>query len=199
MSRTSFNNYQINNYNIDNYKKSFNSNIDRPGVVLQQQNIKEDEQNKLLFDYAIPKPPQPACLNIDMRPQETRHDLLGINICDNIRNKYSNTNTYSNNDLKMGLQHNACSIDPFIPSWVKYSASINNESDLKNIFRKKSCDPNSVYIPSSNSVMYSKEGMPSDNILNSGYNVLLQQENKDVYPNFFMEDTRQERMGKLYN
>jgi hypothetical protein len=68
---------------------------------------------------------------------------------------------------------------------------------MKNIIRKISCDENSVYMPSTNSVMYSKAPMQKDSTLESGYIAIKTQEaTTGRVSNFFMEDTRQTRMGK---
>lgn len=184
------------NYSIDNYGVNVNEqkNVYRPGVVFRRDSTEEEERNNFIFRYAIPPTSNPTCLTLGLRPSETRHDLLGVNVCDQLRNKYANPDP----TLKQPLIHNGpCPIDPFIPSWNKYSASINLESDIKNIFRKKSCGENSVYMPSTNSVMYSKSAMPKDNTLQSGYYALKAQEQKTGRaPSFFAEDTRQTRMGK---
>lgn len=195
--QTPMDNYQINNYAMPNNNSQ---NVYRPGVVFRKEHVKEDAQNNALFRYAIPKIDSAQCLNVGMRPQETRHDLLGVNMCDVLRNDYANDNIIQREKAKFNQPsiREHCSIEPYVPSWVKYSSSINTESDMKNIMRKKSCDVNSVYIPSTNSVMYSKAPMPRDNTINSGYYAVHNQEDRNgTIPNFFMEDTRQTRMGKL--
>lgn len=180
------NSYQINNYNI---QTNMEKNVYRPGTVFIRETVKEDIQNSVMFNYSIPKLQHPPCLTVDMRPQETRHDLLGVNMCDTLREKYSNKPTSFINNAP-------CLMDPFIPSWNKYSASINLESDMKNVFRKRSCDENSVYMPSTNSMMYSKATMPKDSTMESGYYALKEQEVKHGHVSrVFMEDTRQARMG----
>lgn len=193
----SSNNIQVplNNYRINNYTLEFNDgrHLYKPGVVLMTQNTKEDIQNRQLFQYSIPKIENASCLNVDMRPQETRHDLFGTNVCDVLRNKYVNPET---EDRIYTTATTECNIDPFVPSWNRYMLSINLESDMKNVFRKISCDESALYIPSTNSVMYSKAPMKRDNTIESGYYVNQACErNNGRTPNFFMEDTRQTRMG----
>lgn len=196
---TSINNTQnpLNNYMINNYVIPANDSLhlQRPGVVFSQEPVKEDIQNRAMFSYRIPKINSQPCLNVDMRPQETRHDLLGVNMCDRLRNTYANTDNGLNMDHHRLVGH--CQIDPFIPSWNKYSASINTESDVKNVFRKVSCDENSVYMPSTNSVMYSKAAMQqTDSTRETGYYVTKKiEEQTGRVPDFFIEDTRQVRMG----
>lgn len=188
-----FNNSMINNYVIPTNDAIH---LQRPGVVFNQEPVKEDIQNKAMFSYRIPKTENQPCLNIDMRPQETRHDLLGVNMCDRLRNTHANTDDGWSVDYSRYTS--PCPIDPFIPSWNKYSASINTESDVKNVFRKVSCDENSVYMPSTNSVMYSKAAMQPDSTMESGYYVIKTiEETTGRVPDFFIEDTRQTRMGKL--
>lgn len=194
------NSYQINNYDISLQQ---HLNVHNPGVVYQMNPVKEDIQNAALFRYAIPPMEKAACLNTDMRPRDTRHDLLGVNDCERIKNnsvvnedddvnmreRLNTENTYFRNNQE-------CNIDPFIPSWGKYSSSINIESDMKNIFRKTSCDGENIYVPSSNSVMYSKMAMKPDSTLISGHVAFKEQERMfGSVSRFFMEDTRQTRMG----
>jgi hypothetical protein len=182
---------------LSNYTMPVNDSqhLTRPGVVFKQGNLKEDIQNKKLFEYRMPKIENPPCLSVDMRPQETRHNLLGTNVCDVLRNTYVNPETHAS--LSSPIATNQCSIDPYLGSWNKYTRSINLESDMKNIIRKISCDENSVYMPSTNSVMYSKAPMQKDSTLESGYIAIKTQEaTTGRVSNFFMEDTRQTRMGK---
>jgi hypothetical protein len=177
-----------------------NKNVPNAGVVFSRINTKEDFQNKEMFNYNIPVQQEPSCLNINMRPKETRHDLLGINMCDILRQQSGNAREQQqyNENTPFVKQNDTCYINSYIPSWNKYSASINLESDIRNIIRKnpRSCDENSIYIPSTNSVMYSKQIMQVDSVIDSGYYTIKKQESLNNTPMFFMEDTRQTRMGK---
>jgi hypothetical protein len=188
------NNYQIHNYDISLHQ---HLNLYKPGVVFQMNPVKEDIQNKEQFNYSIPILETPLCLKIDMRPRDTRHDLLGLNDCERIKNSLNNENAHNNiQQLDIIHKNQECDINPFVPSWNKYSSSINTESDMKNIFRKISCESENIYIPSSNSVMYSKLAMPRDSTLLSGHVALKEQERLfGTISRVFMEDTRQTRMG----
>jgi len=178
-----------------NISTIFETNLEQPGVVIRQNDVKEDVQNKALFEYYMPNVGDVgSCATMDLRPQDTRHTLLGTNTNDTIRNNYIRPFNHTPSIDPPGRQ--PCPISPFVPSWKKYSASINNESDMKNIIRKRSCDPNSVYIPSTSSMMYSRGGMVSDTTIESGRNAIRENLNTyGVYPHVFMEDTRQQRMN----
>lgn len=185
----------LNNFSNSNYDDHFQTNLVNAGMIMRKKQTIEIEQNKDMFQYYMPRIQHNPCIDIGMRPQETKHSILGNNVCDNLRNTFANPNM---NDVPLMSMSDTCHIDPFIPSWRKYIYGINNESDLKNIIRKKSCDPDSQYIPSTSSTMYSKGGMPTrDSTIESGYYNFQYHAERNIIPSLFREDTRQTRMGKI--
>lgn len=186
-----------NNYTGANYDDPFSSNLAHPGVVMRKKQNSEIMQNKNIFQYYMPPLQQAPCLAIGMRPEETKHSILGVNVCDALRNTYANPETLRQ-PTPNAPHTNGCNLDPFIPSWSKYRLGINSESDLKNIIRKISCEPDAYYLPSTTSTMYARGGMPSrDATMESGRYNFEYHAQRNIIPSLFREDTRQTRMGKI--